>query len=171
PVQDGANQRRERRARSSCASDQTLLFRPMRRIVSLLPLLLLFAIPVAASEITRDSVLASMNAYRAERGLPALHFDARLQKAADDRMHDMEDLEYWAHESPDGRSPFTWLRAENYDFQFAGENLAAGFETNEVLVTSWMESKGHRGNIMSPLHIDCGSAIIAGRTRRRVAGR
>src|SRR5438045_9765445 len=127
----------------------------MRRIVSLLPLLLLFAIPAAASEITRNSVLASMNAYRAEKGLPALRFEARLQKAADDRMRDMEELEYWAHESPDGRSPFTWLRAENYDFEFAGENLAAGFETNEVLVSSWMESPGHRDNIMSPLYAAC----------------
>ena len=137
----------------------------------LLPILLFAALPLAATEITRDNVLSSMNAYRAERDLPPLHFDARLQKAADDRMRDMEELEYWSHESPDGRSPFTWLRAENYDFEFAGENLAAGFETNEVLVSSWMESKGHRDNIMSPLYIDCGIAIIDGSTRGRAVGK
>jgi len=143
----------------------------MRRIVSLLPLLLLFAIQAAASEITRDSVLASMNAYRAEKGLPALRFDARLQKAADDRMRDMEEQEYWAHEAPDGRSPFTWVRAERYDFEFAGENLACGFETTELLVSSWMESPGHRDNILSPLYADCAIAIIDGSTRGRAAGK
>jgi uncharacterized protein YkwD len=140
----------------------------MRR---LLPALLLLALPLGAAEITRDAVLQSMNAYRSERGLGPLHFEARLQKAADDRMRDMEEQEYWAHESPDGRSPFTWLRAENYDFEFAGENLAAGFETNEVLVSSWMESPGHRDNIMSPLYVDCGIAIIDGSTKGRAAGR
>ena len=50
----------------------------------LLPLLLFAALPLAAADITRDAVLTSMNAYRAERGLPPLHFEARLQKAADD---------------------------------------------------------------------------------------
>ena len=143
----------------------------MRRIVSLLPLLLLFAIPAAASEITRDSVLASMNAYRAEKGLPALHFDARLQRAADDRMRDMEEQEYWAHEGPDGRSPFTWLAPNGYTFHYAGENLATGFDTTELLVEGWMESPGHRANILSPHFEDCGIAIIDGMTMRRGVGK
>jgi uncharacterized protein YkwD len=141
----------------------------MRRIV--LPLLVLFALPLAASEITRDSVLKSMNEYRAKQGLPELRFDARLVRAADDRMRDMEEQEYWAHESPDGKSPFTWLRSEGYDIQYAGENLAAGFETTEVLVSSWMESPGHRDNIMSPLYVDCGIAIIDGSTKGRAVGK
>jgi len=137
----------------------------------LLPLLVVAALPLAAAEITRDNVLAQMNAVRADRGLPPLRFESRLQKAADDRMRDMEEQEYWAHESPDGRSPFTWLRAESYDFEFAAENLAAGFETNEVLVQSWMESPGHRANIISPLYADCGIAIIDGSTKGRAAGK
>lgn len=141
----------------------------MKRI--LFALLVVAALPLAAAEITRDNVLAQMNAYRADRGLPPLRFETRMQKAADDRMRDMEEQEYWAHESPDGRSPFTWLRAESYDFEFAGENLAAGFETNEVLVQSWMESPGHRENIMSPLYADCGIAIIDGSTKGRAAGK
>jgi uncharacterized protein YkwD len=141
----------------------------MRRIV--LSLLLFAALPLAAAEITRQSVLDTMNSYRADRGLPPLRFDARLQKAADDRMRDMEEQEYWAHESPDGRSPFTWVRAEGYDFQYAGENLAAGFETTEVLVASWMESPGHRDNIMSPLYSDCSISIIDGSTRGRATGK
>jgi len=143
----------------------------MKRILLLAAVAASLALPAFAAEITRDNVLQAMNTYRAEQGLPPLKFDARLQKATDDRMRDMEELEYWAHESPDGRSPFSWLRAESYDFSFAGENLACGFETNEVLVQSWMESPGHRDNIMSPEYTECGITIIDGSTRGRAAGK
>ena len=125
----------------------------------------------ASDDITRDTVIAQMNAYRAEAGLAPLHEDARLELAAEDRMRDMEEQEYWAHQSPDGRSPFLWLAQRNYVFSFAGENLARGFETPEVLVSSWMESQGHRANIMSPMFQDCGIAIIDGSTIGRANGK
>ena len=141
----------------------------MRKILVLFAIL--FALPMAASEITRDSVLASMNAYRAKYGLDPLKFDARLLKAADDRIRDMEEREYWAHEGPDGGSPFRWLKYEGYEMQYAGENLAAGFETTEVLVSSWMESPGHRANILSPEYEDCGIALIDGSTKGRATGK
>lgn len=134
-------------------------------------LLLLAATPLFASDITRDSVIAAMNACRAKEHLPPLHEDARLDAAAEDRMHDMEDEGYWNHESPDGRSPFVWLPREGYLFQFAGENLAAGFETTELLVSSWMESPGHRDNILSPEYSDCGIALLDGGTTGRQPGK
>src|SRR6476661_5201279 len=90
--------------------------------------LLAFAAPLLASEITPQAVLSEMNVYRAKSGMAPLHFDARLTAAADDRMRDMEDLEYWAHDAPDGRTPFVWLKARGYEYQYAGENLATGFE-------------------------------------------
>jgi uncharacterized protein YkwD len=76
----------------------------------------------------------------------------------------MEEQAYWDHTSPDGVSPFVWLRSRQYEFQAAGENLAKGFETARVLVQSWMESPGHRANIMSPAFEECGIAIIDGST-------
>ncbi len=124
-----------------------------------------------AADITRSSVVAEMNLRRAAFGLPPLHEDARLDQAADDRLMDMEDQEYWAHVSPEGREPFVWLRPRGYDFHYAAENLAAGFETAEVLVDAWMESKGHRANILSPLYADCGVAVVEGSTIRRAAGK
>ena len=133
--------------------------------------LLAFAAPLLASDITSDSVLGEMNVYRAKNGLTPLHFDARLNMAAEDRMRDMEDLAYWAHDAPDGRSPFVWLKARGYDFQFAGENLATGFETTEVLVQGWMESPGHRANILSVDYDDVGIAVIDGSTTRRATGK
>ena len=136
-----------------------------------LALALILAVTANAAEITRDSVISAMNTYRAEQGLPPLRSDDRLVAAAEDRMRDMEEMEYWAHVSPDGRSPFGWLKLRGYLFEYAGENLAAGFETAELLVSSWMESKGHRENILSPMYKDCGIAVIEGSTRGRATGK
>lgn len=136
-----------------------------------LALFLLVATPTLASDITRASVVAAMNEYRAEHNLPPLREDVHLDAAAADRMRDMEDQGYWAHESPDGRSPFSWLAPNGYVFRFAGENLATGFETTELLVSGWMESPGHRANILSPHFEDCGIAIIDGLTTRRATGK
>ena len=115
---------------------------------SLLLLLIIVATPAFASDITRASVVAAMNEYRAQYHLPPLREDARLDAAAGDRMRDMEDQAYWAHESPDGRSPFTWMAPNGYAYHYAGENLATGFDTTELLVEGWMESRGHGANIL-----------------------
>lgn len=139
--------------------------------IALAALLLAFATPLFAADITPDTVLSEMNAYRAKEGLAPLHFDRRLVLAAEDRMRDMEELEYWAHDAPDGRSPFVWLKPHGYDFRFAGENLACGFETSEVLVQGWMESPGHRANILSADYDDVGIAVIDGSTTRRATGK
>ena len=112
-----------------------------------------------AAEITPASVVAEMNVRRAVFGLPPLHADARLEEAAGDRISDMEDQGYWAHVSPDGKEPFRWLRPHGYDFHYAGENLASGFDTVEVLVDAWMESKGHRENILHADYTEIGVAV------------
>lgn len=125
----------------------------------------------SAAEITVETVVAEMNIHRAAAGLPPLRSDERLLRAADGRMRDMEELAYWGHIAPDGRSPFEMIRPLGYDYRYAGENLAAGFETAELLVQSWMESKGHRDNIMSPVYQDCGVSVIEGATTGRGIGR
>jgi uncharacterized protein YkwD len=125
----------------------------------------------APIEITRERVIELMNAYRAEAGLPPLREDARLTKAAEDRMRDMEDQAYWSHESPAGVSPFGWSTARGYSYNSAAENLATGFETTGLLVMSWMESPGHRASILSPDFHDCGIAIIDGATTGPATGK
>lgn len=123
------------------------------------------------NEITAENVIRLMNEYRSAEGLAPLSADTRLTQAADDRMRHMEEEAFWSHESPSGVTPFIWLRTRAYDFQTAGENLAAGFETARVLVESWMESPGHRENIMSGDFEDCGIAIIEGSTRGPAIGK
>jgi uncharacterized protein YkwD len=142
---------------------------------NLLLALLLALAPAAFAEpdndITPENVLRLMNEYRAAEGLGALRLDERVVTAANDRMRHMEEEAYWAHESPTGVTPFTWLRVRAYEFQLAGENLASGFETARLLVQSWMESPGHRANIMEPEYQDCGIAIIDGSTQGPAIGK
>ena len=146
----------------------------MRQLLTTLALCALAATSSAvepSNEITTDNVLALMNAYRADAGLPALREDATLDAVANDRMRDMEDGGWWSHESPEGRSPFSWLSTRAYDYEYAGENLAAGFETARLLVSSWMESPGHRENILGLQYHDVGIAIIDGSTKGRATGK
>jgi uncharacterized protein YkwD len=127
--------------------------------------------PHPKTPITAESVLAEMNRVRTEAGLGPFRADFRLRLAAEDRMSDMIELAYWSHESPDGQSPFVFVPLRGYRHAKLGENLASGFETAEVLVASWMESKGHRENLLEPDFVDVGIAIIDGSTIRRSAGR
>jgi uncharacterized protein YkwD len=143
----------------------------MKRLLPVL--LLLFAGRAFAADdntISVQGVLYLMNAYRAQESLPPLHLDASLTRAAEARMRDMEDGGWWSHESPEGVSPFTWIPVD-YDYVFAAENLAAGFETLHLLVQSWMESPGHRENIMGAQYADCGIAIIDGSTKGPAMGK
>ena len=146
----------------------------MTRIV---PIALLMFVAITASavepsnEITAANVLRLMNDYRASEGLAPLHSEERLDLAAADRMHHMEEESFWSHESPEGQSPFEWLDRRAYHFRAAGENLAYGFETARVLVQSWMESSGHRANILSADYEDCGIAIIDGSTLGPATGK
>jgi uncharacterized protein YkwD len=126
---------------------------------------------LGASDITAESILTAMNEYRAKYQLEPLRSELRLTSAAEDRMRDMEDLGYWAHESPDGRSPFFWVRYRAYRFSMVGENLARGYETATVLVESWMDSPGHRSNILGVQYRDVGIAVIDGATTGRSPGR
>lgn len=123
------------------------------------------------SEITPENVTATMNAHRAAAGLPPLVLNEKLTRAAESRMQDMIEGQWWDHASPEGTSPFVWLAAADYDYLYAAENLAAGFDTTPVLLEAWLESPGHRANVMGARYSDCGVAIIEGTTRGKALGR
>ncbi len=124
-----------------------------------------------SNEITVANVLRVMNERRAHSSLKPLSADDRLMRAANDRMRHMEEESYWAHSSPDGLSPFSWVTLRSYEFLSVGENLACGFDTAAVLVEAWMESPGHRANILSNDYEDCGIAIIEGSTKGPASGK
>jgi uncharacterized protein YkwD len=88
------------------------------------------------------------NVQRAQHGCTALRVDTRLRTAA--RLHsaDMRDRNYFDHNSPDGRSPWTRIKAAGYTTPGA-ENIAKGYPTAAAVIQGWMNSPGHRANILN----------------------
>ena len=103
-----------------------------------------------------QQVLELTNAKRAEAGLPPLVFDAKLSAAADKHSKDMADNNYFSHTQPDGDSLGDRVRDEGYGYLRVGENIAAGYKTPEAVVEGWMNSSGHRANILNPYFKELG---------------
>ena len=101
-------------------------------------------------------VFRMTNEERAKVGLPALKQDENLMKAAAQRA--VEISEVFEHTRPDGRSCFTILREYNINYWGAAENIAYGYRTPEQVMNGWMNSSGHKANILneSMTHIGIG---------------
>jgi hypothetical protein len=114
--------------------------------------------------LTRAGVIKFTNAARAENGgLPALKESAKLDQAAVIRMEDMFKEQYFAHESPTGRDAEYGAKKNGYDYIALGENIALGrFNGDADLVTAWMNSPGHRKNILSTHYTEIGVAVGEG---------
>ena len=91
-------------------------------------------------------VLNLVNSERARYGLKALTYDSHLSSAADIRAVEIKSL--FSHTRPDGRSCFTALDEVGYSYRKAGENIAYGQNSANEVVTAWMNSEGHRANIL-----------------------
>jgi hypothetical protein len=115
-----------------------------------------------ASDINPVDLLAQTNQQRAAAGLPALHLDSRLNNSAGLKAEDMFSEDYWAHTSPSGIEPWYWFGKAGYAYSYAGENLAKDFDTTSGTMTGWMNSPGHRANILNPHYVDVGFAVVNG---------
>ena len=93
-------------------------------------------------------VVDRTNAERVRRGLRALTVDRRLAAAAQAHSADMVQRGFFAHESPDGRQVWDRAVAAGYAYRKVAENIAAGQRSAEEVVRGWMESPGHRANIL-----------------------
>ena len=112
-----------------------------------------------AANAMAESIVAAMNRERAAHGLGPLRLEPRLTLAAEDRVQDMMRKHYFDHVSPDGVSPFTWVRARGYRYRMVGENLALGYRGSASIVNGWMNSPGHRENILQSGFDEVGIAI------------
>ncbi len=114
----------------------------------------------ARESLTAESVLSQTNKDRASQGLTELKLDQTLTMAAYAKAEDMLDNNYFAHVSPEGVKPWHWFKALGYNYSYAGENLAIGFEESADLEESWMDSPKHRANLLSSDYTDMGVAIV-----------
>ena len=102
---------------------------------------------VLAPATYEEQVVALVNEERAKEGLPALKVDETLQAAALARAK--ETVRLFSHTRPNGTSCFTILKEYGISYHYAGENIAYGQRSPEEVVDAWMNSKGHRANIMN----------------------
>lgn len=102
------------------------------------------------------------NAKRKENGLSSLSTNALLNQAAQTKAADMFGSNYWAHNSPSGRTPWSFISAAGYKYVYAGENLARDFTDAGSVVNSWMASSSHRSNILDKNFQEIGVAVESG---------
>ncbi|HSA48659.1 MAG TPA: CAP domain-containing protein [Yinghuangia sp.] len=122
--------------------------------------------PSHTSDLTRlrTEVIALTNAERARHGLGPLTAEPRLTQAAQAHSADMAARDYFDHSSPDGRQPADRVRAAGYDYSRVAENIAAGQTTPAEVVEGWMNSPGHRANILTPELTQIGIGLAHGGT-------
>jgi uncharacterized protein YkwD len=89
------------------------------------------------------------NAERARAGCPPLAVNDTLMHVAQAHSQDMADHDFFSHTGSDGRSSFQRLRDAGYDYRMAAENIAAGAATPAAALALWMDSPGHRANILN----------------------
>jgi uncharacterized YkwD family protein/spore coat assembly protein SafA len=103
-----------------------------------------------------NEVIRLVNVERANRGLQTLKTNWQLSRVARYKSQDMVNKGYFSHTSPTYGSPFTMMQNFGLKFSAAGENIAMGQRTPAEVMKSWMNSPGHRANILSPTYWEIG---------------
>ena len=101
-----------------------------------------------------------INQQRKNAGLSALTIDNELQKVAKIKAQDMVDNNYFSHTSPTYGSPFDMLNSFKISYKTAGENIA-GNSSNQSAVTAWMNSSGHKANILNSSFTNTGLGVVS----------
>lgn len=117
----------------------------------------------ATTDISVQRLLDLTNSKRQQQGLSALSLNEKLSKAAFSKGESMFAKNYWAHNAPDGTTPWYFIRQAQYDYVYAGENLARGFTKSDDIIEAWMESPTHKENMLSPNYRDIGFAVLEGK--------
>lgn len=115
-----------------------------------------------ATNISAGEIISLSNQQRVNNGLGALVYSAQLEQAAQAKAQDMFAQNYWSHYNPQGNGPAYFISAAGYSYSTAGENLAKDFNTSSGVVTAWMNSAGHRANILNGSFIHTGVAVMNG---------
>ncbi len=104
-------------------------------------------------------VVRLVNIERSKKGLQALKADWEISRVARYKSQDMINKNYFSHTSPTYGSPFKMLETFGIRFSSAGENIAYGQQTPAAVMKSWMNSSGHRANILSPSYTHIGVGL------------
>ncbi|KKB34768.1 S-layer homology domain-containing protein [Bacillus thermotolerans] len=109
-----------------------------------------------------QQILKLVNEERAKAGAPALTLAEDISKVAQKKSEDMAEKDYFDHNSPTYGSPFAMMEQFGLDYTLAGENIAAGYQSASAVMEDWMDSPGHRANILNPGYKEIGIGIANG---------
>ncbi len=109
-----------------------------------------------------QAVFAQVNQERAKAGLSALKLDSSLSRMALDKAKDMATNKYFDHTSPTYGSPFDMMKTYGISYTYAGENIAMGQRNAQEVMKDWMNSPGHRQNILGKNYDTIGVAYYNG---------
>ncbi len=115
-----------------------------------------------STTLTNDEkeVFNLINAERTKQGLAALKVDSEVQRVARIKAQDMVDNNYFSHNSPTYGSPFDMLKSFKISYKTAGENIA-GNSSNSAAVKAWMNSSGHKANILNSSFNYTGIGVVS----------
>lgn len=116
---------------------------------------------VERKRFSTDDLYRRTNEERVKAGVPELALSPMLNTSATAKCNDLNALNYWAHNRPDGTEPWHFWHEAGYMYRSAGENLATGDSYSDT-VTRWMNSPTHRDNIISPKYTEVGFGICDG---------
>ncbi len=126
------------------------------------PFFLFFPKNIFFATIVEKALVDLANHDRQVMGMEPLKENPQLKQAAFLKAKDMLDKDYFAHQSPEGVSPWHWFSVAGYNYQLAGENLAIGFLDSEQVHQAWLVSPGHRANLLNPNYQETGIAVVKG---------
>ena len=109
-----------------------------------------------------EAVLQLVNKERTKQGLQALTLSSELTSIANTKAADMRDQNYFDHTSPTYGSPFEMLQRFGVQYSSAGENIAAGQRSAEDVMKDWLNSSGHRANILNKEYRELGVGYVTG---------
>ncbi len=106
-------------------------------------------------------VIRLVNVERAKQGLSPLTENWELSRVARYKSEDMRKNNYFSHTSPTYGSPFNMMKSFGITYKTAGENIAKGYSTPAAVVNGWMNSSGHRANILNSTYTQIGVGYVA----------
>ena len=120
-------------------------------------------IPTVDTSVTayEQEVIRLVNEIRAENGLTALTYDWELSRVARFKSQDMKDNKYFAHNSPVYGTPFQMIKNFGISYRSAGENIAKGYTTPQAVMNAWINSSGHRANILNASYTRIGVGYVS----------
>jgi hypothetical protein len=132
-------------------------------LAAVLVVLFNFSVIASALAYSPEEIIVQTNESRAQSGLSELKENKKLDLAALDKAQDMLKNGYFAHFSPNNKSPWDFIIVSGYNYNYAGENLAIGYIDRVELMQAWLNSPTHKANILNKDFTEIGVAVLKGK--------